>query len=357
MINNISYKSLREMRLLNNGVIHKFDNIDICVKSLYGIQCQYQMYGLISFFNRVNNIQIYNIVNNENLVKVWGMRTTLHIMHKWDWLALNVVYLDNNTWVDKMCERLSLDSSLVLDEILNFIKVHKSATKKEIENSLKYECRKELMQWGGVLILCTLQGFLYGVLSEKDEKRYVYNVQNNSEIANYSDVISDMLKRYFTFYGPASKMDFSHWAGLPLKAFETEFYRLENSLNNFILDGITYYYTNSAKILKKDQLSNIEYPIVLGKFDPLLVCYENKRWILDNLDANIVWGTAGQIEGVILGTQGILATWRYKMVRYKIFYYIKQVKDITLSEKKQLNIKFKQLTDFMRHDKYDIKYY
>ena len=91
MTNDITYKALREMRLLNNGLIDLFDNNDICIKSLFGIQCQYQMYGLISLFCRVKNLEISHVMNNKNLVKIWGMRTTLHIMHKQDWLALNIV--------------------------------------------------------------------------------------------------------------------------------------------------------------------------------------------------------------------------------------------------------------------------
>lgn len=357
MVDNISNKLLREMRLANNGLINKFDNIDACVKSLFGVQCQYQMYGLISLYNRVKNIQISHIVNNENLVKIWGMRSTLHIMHKQDWLALNVIYSREPTWIDKKCKKMSVDSMSILQDIHNYMKIHKSVTKKEIENILNCEYRKELLQWGGVLMLCTLQGFLYGSLNEKYEKRYIYNVQDDSQTICYNDVLSEMLRRYFTYYGPASKADFSHWAGLPLKAFEEEFGKLENIWKRIVLDGTTYYYTGSSNIAKENYKFQIRYPVILGKFDPLLVCYENKKWILDDLDAGIVWRAAGQIEGIILGKKGILATWRYKISGDKIIYLIELIKKLTQTETNQLDIKFRKLTNFMRKKKYDILYY
>ena len=63
-MNNYSNLTLQKIRLYNNGLIDKFENIDMCVESLIGIQCQYQTYALISMYIRTKNE--LNVFNNAN---------------------------------------------------------------------------------------------------------------------------------------------------------------------------------------------------------------------------------------------------------------------------------------------------
>lgn len=354
MIEKMNYKNIREIRLKKNGLINHFPDIEVCVKNLFGIQCQYQMYGFISLFNRVENLTMHEIVCNDNLIKAWGQRTTLHIYHRHEWEKINILYLRRKNWVDKYCRELSIDVKEILYDISNFMSKCKFATKREIESSINNIYKKELMQWGGVLILATLNGILCGCIDEPDKKIYMFNEENEENIElDYHEILCEMIKRYFLFYGPASKKDFSHWSGFSIGEFDGEFKRIKELFDFFILDGVKYYYLKEDKELleQKDEI-NIDYPIILGKFDPLLVSYKNKEWILDGMQSDIIWREAGQIEGVIVNRKGVLATWRYKICGNSIIFTVVLTNRITKRERNKLEIKFSQLAKFMGKERY-----
>lgn len=148
-----------------------------------------------------------------------------------------------------------------------------------------------------------------------------------------------MLKQYFTFYGPATIQDFSHWSGIPQREFIHDFNSLKQSL--YCTDGLYY-------SLKKPRKHTIDYPIILGKFDPLLVSYKDKSWILGEHDSSMIWRKAAHVEGVIIDETGLIGTWHYSAKPNEMTYVIKPITAIDVSF---IESSFSDLSRFMNRSK------
>lgn len=332
-MNNYTNLDLQKLRLYNNGLINKFENADTCVQSLIGIQCQYQTYALISMYNRISNK--YNVFTNKNLIKSWGQRTTLHIYHKTDYNLISSLYCQRDNWVYKYAKYLDIDYREYLNSITTFFNNNKSIIEKsEIQNIIPKNKSKEIMEWSGLLILATYHKVLYGILNKEDKKIYKKNDIDDNKKTNL-----DLIYRYFKYYGPATRQDFLHWSGLKYKEIKKELDEYIEDAKYLYVDNKKYYYESLANISE----IKINYPIILGKFDPLLISYSDKEWILNGNRKSIIWKAAGQVEGAILFSKGLKGTWHYKLKRNKIIFEIKEISRFTDTEKNKLEKKFIKL--------------
>ncbi len=338
-----SMMDIQKMRLINNGVLNKFENVDDCVISLLGIQSQYYNYALISLYNRVKKMNLNCLSKNKNIIKSWGQRTTLHLYHKKDYNMISSLYADKYNWIKKYAKGLDINLNEYLDLINNYMKKKGIATKNEIENILPEKYRKDIMQWSGLLIEATYQKLIYGIINDKDEKIYKIN-----DIAENDFDINDLFERYFKYYGPATISDFLHWSGFRKCD-------IANEINNFIsnkhyinFEEEKYYYIGKLPNIKQYKCDNY---IALGKFDPLLVSYNNKKWILDNYDSRFIWKKAGQIEGVIINGKGIIGTWHYILKNNKVIFNVNllnnNIDENKLEKSFKLIVKFLNCKDFL----------
>lgn len=333
-MNNYSNLDLQKLRLYNNGLIDKFESADMCVESLIGIQCQYQNYALISIYNRTN--YKCNIFSNNNLIKSWGQRTTLHIYHKNDYNLISDLYRQSDNWVYKYAKHLKIDYSKYLNSITDFFYENNKKTieKLEIQNIIPKYKSKEIMAWSGLLILATYHKVLYGILNEEDKKIYKQN-----DIVDSKKINSDLIYRYFKYYGPATRQDFLHWSGLKYKEIKEDLDKYIKKAKYLSIDKKKYYYES----LPDSKEVKISYPIILGKFDPLLIGYYDKEWILNGKNKTLIWKAAGQIEGVILFSKGLKGTWHYSLKGNKIIFEINEISPLTKGEKNRLEKKFVEI--------------
>lgn len=333
-MNNYSNLDLQKLRLYNNGLIDKFESADMCVESLIGIQCQYQNYALISIYNRTN--YKCNIFSNNNLIKSWGQRTTLHIYHKNDYNLISDLYRQSDNWVYKYAKHLKIDYSKYLNSITDFFYENNKKTieKLEIQNIIPKYKSKEIMAWSGLLILATYHKVLYGILNEEDKKIYKQN-----DIVDSKKINSDLIYRYFKYYGPATRQDFLHWSGLKYKEIKEDLDKYIKKAKYLSIDKKKYYYES----LPDSKEVKISYPIILGKFDPLLISYSDKEWILNGKNKTLIWKAAGQIEGVILFSKGLKGTWHYSLKGNKIIFEINEIFPLTKGEKNRLEKKFVEI--------------
>ena len=338
-----SMLDIQKMRLINNGVLNKFENVEDCIISLVGVQSQYYNYALISLYNRLRKFDLKYLTDNKNIIKSWGQRTTLHLYHKKDYNMISFLYADKHNWIKKYAKYLDIDLNEYLELINVYMKENDIATKNEIENILPEKYGKYIMQWSGLLIEATYQKIIYGIVNDKDEKIYKKN-----DIEKNNIDINSLLERYFKYYGPATISDFLHWSGIRKSDIIQE-------INNFILNN-HYIYLENEKYYYIDKIPNIkkyksnDY-IVLGKFDPLLVSYNNKKWILNNYDSSIIWRKAGQIEGVIINSKGIIGTWHYILKNKKVVFNVNLLNNNINKNKLEKNFnliaKFLNSKDFL----------
>ena len=175
---------------------------------------------------------------------------------------------------------------------------------------------------------------LYGILNEEDKKIYKQN-----DIVDSKKINSDLIYRYFKYYGPATRQDFLHWSGLKYKEIKEDLDKYIKKAKYLSIDKKKYYYES----LPDCKEVKISYPIILGKFDPLLISYSDKEWILNGKNKTLIWKAAGQIEGVILFSKGLKGTWHYSLKGNKIIFEINEISPLTKGEKNRLEKKFVEI--------------
>ncbi|EUJ27300.1 winged helix DNA-binding domain-containing protein [Listeria cornellensis] len=308
---------VKNIRIANSGLGNSFESVVDCAVNLIGIQAQYQQFGEISLFHRVDGLtrdaldQIY--ARNE-IIKLWGQRTTVHLYVPEDWKSLHAIYSLRRTWVRKHCEELGVNLDELLERIDRLGRSKQFVTKEELAILMGEQAQK-LMTWGGVLIEASLLGQIYAVPERPNTRVYAHRkwVDGISLDSLWDSVdehaMDRFLFRYLACYGPATLADFKHWSGLPNYTFLEAFRRIEDGLERFDIGGKSYYYPEGE--LDSSKLNVIPQVKLLGKFDPLFVSFADKCWFADAKYEREIWRTAGHIEAVVMIDGEIRGTWRY----------------------------------------------
>lgn len=322
-----------QMRLFNNGITNKFNDIITCVEKLHGIQAQYDLYSYISLYNRVKDFSLVDIIDT-NVVKSWGQRVTLHINTKSNMLMNAKIYSKNENWIKKYFIQLDANIDQVLSDVLNGDYCSDRITKKEIANNIKHKSRYEMLQWGGIIAEASLNGFLYENIDLKKGKTYSfidYDKYRNND--NFNSCIETLIEKYIQSYGPATCDDFLHWSGLKSERVAKAFDIVSDKYKKIYLEGKKYVYVDNMNFQTTSEM------IMLGKFDPLLLAYRDKTWIADRLNQKNIWKAAGHVEGVIIKNNILLGTWRSSRKKEILELKVHEIKKLTISEKNRIEIR------------------
>ena len=86
---------------------------------------------------------------------------------------------------------------------------------------------------------------------------------------------------------------------------------------------------------------------MLGKFDPLLVCYSDKTWIADPIQQKSVWQSAARVEAVVLNGTEFMGTWRHVAKGKNIEFNIVPLKKFSAKQKRNTKDKAEIIAQFM----------
>ncbi|HAB7241168.1 TPA_asm: winged helix DNA-binding domain-containing protein [Listeria monocytogenes] len=348
---------IAQNRLHNSGLLQsKFPTAEEATRALFGIQSQYQQFGEISLFNRVDNLTKENLqvtYDKKDLIKIWGQRMTVHMYAPDDWFYVHDVYAHKNNWSRKHTDSLGHDLDDLLAEMEELL-LRDEKVPKEAFGALFGDHAKELMTWGGVFIQGSLDGKLFCVPESPKTRFYSHRSRIDSKsheewlnIERNQTGLETMIDRYFSAYGPATIQDFKHWSGLRNSEYTTT---LEKQLENYFCyigeDGKTYY----SKTETHDE-QEMDTPLLLGKFDPLFVSYAKKNWLANEKETSLIWRIAGQIEAVLIINGQFFGTWRYKVSGEKIIFNFYLSKKLTKKSQKIVEIEAMKLAGFL-HKKY-----
>ncbi len=329
---------LRESRFINNGLVNHFATVDDCVKSQLGVQAQYTNSALMAILLRTqDDITVDDIYNAENIIRAWVHRVTVHIIDKADFLSINQLRRFKKCWVHEYLQRDGIDYRHVLDYI-DSLEYADGIPSKALSEMIKNKFGRSANDWSRSLILANINERIYGKMAKGG---VVYKKFD----ADYSERQSwhAIFERYLKTYGPATLSDFSHWSGVGSTILSQQI--STNQINYFQDNNKIYYYINNAN-------GKVEYPIILSKFDPLLVAYKDKSWILGDIDAKTIWRKAGQIEAVIVAESGIIATWRMKCGANSAAVTVMPIRKISKKMITEIEAKFKRLASRMNRQKF-----
>ena len=353
------------LRLLKNGLLRPFDSIRSCVHNLIGIQSQFQQFGEISIFNRTAPPPDLNTLNklysDHEIVKTWGQRTTVHMYSLEDWENISDVFFGSISVVNKYRSENPEEFDFILSLLDKEGKKRKILSKKDIQEIVEQNKKNFSAENTGLMyaliVQATLKRILFGFPERPHTKNFVhYNHVKKNQWAFDSDKHSETLKnvmlRYFTYYSPATLEDFCHWSGLKKSVVQKSFGEIKNLLEEFVFNNRKYYIPLDDKdflsVKNSDEFDKNEEVLLLGKFDPLFVCYRHKDWIASPYQEKEIWRTSAVIEAVLIAGNKLSGTWRYEVKGKNINFNISLFEKIKASEKKKIIQKAENLALFQK---------
>lgn len=355
-------------RLSKSGLITPFNCVQECTKALFGIQSQYQQFSEISLFNRVKEItpgDLDQFFRSYDIIKLWGQRSTVHLYCKEDWKYISKIYGERNNFVVTFFK----DDSTALKKGLKAIekealqgRISKKTVKAILDKEIPH-IQNEYRDYG-FLLKSTLDGILFALPEKPHTKHFFHRsfLFAEKDMIEWNKItqkeaLSQLLERYFKAYGPASFKDFLHWSGLKKNEVHEAFQNIRSQLTSFDYNGNELFLFKEDPHLAALTPSSKKHIVrLLGKFDPLFVCYADKTWAMPAEAFKHVWRPAAHVESVLIVGDEAAGTWRYALSGRQISYEIHSFKKISLDDKKQIRKEAEKLAAFLSKDMKEITY-
>lgn len=350
MIENKVLAIIKYNRFLNSFLIHKQFHVGDMIHRLLGIQAQYHSIAFYNIFNRTTysgKQDFWAGVQNENIIKAWGARQTLHLYTLEIWQDLIQLLWKEKVWTDKYLNKKGLSSKKEVAALYDILKKNRVMDRRELELVFG-EKANILFNWSAIFLKASRLGFLY-MESEENTKKYSWYKNEHLHTNDKYNLLEKVARAYFEAYGPATLKDFAHFLGVTQNFFPLDFFHAH--FNFFQYNGKNYYYTDLYE-------QEIKFPsiLLLGKFDPLLVSYEDKSWICKREENHLIWQKAGQIEAIILLHGYFAGTWRYKIQGKWITIQTFLTKNLHRQEKSLLENEFLRVVAFFDKQLKEIVY-
>lgn len=267
--------------LKNQHIINPLDDVNHIVTDAIGIQAQYLNNALFAISIRYKSMLAE--LDEAFVRKIWSFRGTLHLHMVTD--VNSIVSILKNDWYTRWGKHMSLSFS---DDVRSRMKEQACQlieTGVCNRQTLRDECVRlgfdikivdnAFSSWGGILKDLNYDGKIY--FSKYNKSDFSLNRENLlDDIACFS-YGSELAKRYFSFYAPATLSDFCHWTGVTHSLGKQWFLAIENDLS-YIMDDKKKKYYYIEKI--DENINELPKCVFLGGFDPIIVAYKNKsRWL------------------------------------------------------------------------------
>lgn len=352
--NSLSRRQLILERLTRNGILRNFSDPVECTRSLMGIQYQVRVCGEMSIFFRTKGLRkgrLEKLYTSAELVNQWGQRKTLHLYDGSDYGRicdifhgsnyLNGVLRTNQNALEEIRSRISEipPGGTVDRETIDALASEYVSTDRMPDMYAPYA----IYSW------LSNNGLIYQVPGTR--RTFVRTDDSwTSDEERSVESMKDMLLRYFTCFGPATRKDFCHMSGLSLSATDSAFRELEDDLDVRYYGGKALYSYGKAEVGQSRPL------VLLGKYDPLTVSYEDKTWLASKEDIPRIWQNAGRVEAVIVGRDGAMARWNHSVSGKKVSYAVEPFRGISESDKSRISTRFDRLSAFLGKETKEVTY-
>lgn len=321
MLDNYPLAYLVVNRLYNSHVLNRLDTFEDVAKSLFGVQAQIANASAIAYSTRVNNPQYASYLEafqNMKLIRLWGIRTTLHSYCFDDWSTVLSQISTAENWFSKKMKKQGINVENLIAQAINIMD---DVDCFDRDYLIKGGISEEYLgPWGDLLIELNNRGYICHAVNEgskrktfKNTKKYFDDCKNPVPQIN-DDMKREIVIRYFSAYGPATIHDFAHWLGCSVGQASSYVNIVKEELCEVTCADECYYapkkdYERYEQIYCKFRRSNQCW--LLPKFDPLLLAYNDKKWIVEEKFQKDIWKIAGHVEGVVVQNWKAIATWKY----------------------------------------------
>lgn len=322
-------------RLDRQHLTRPADHAMTAVRSLIGAQAQVHSAALLQLRARAEAGAEEASIDralyaDRSLVKLWGHRSTLHLMAADDLPMLLGVRRQQVSAYHNWYSKEGLDAEQIETLVQAVITALQDGPHSRMDLSRRLvpqlgEWARPMLEhsWGGIIKLACALGHVCHGPAEREEgegSREALFIGLNHwlgrKVAPETEraAMAALLRRYLSVFGPATKADFRKFAGGYAEPVHAAFADLASELVEVDLDGKPAFLLAAdlpalqAAVPTEGQIS------VLGLFDPYLLAHNDTRQYLDERFRPAIYRTAGWISPVILRQGRVIATWTHKRV-------------------------------------------
>lgn len=350
-------------RFYKSGLVKRFKSPQECADRLVGVQAQILPSAGLAIFNRIEEYTLGSFKNdmfsNRNMVKLWGQRTTLHIYTLNDWQIICGANLNKNSWWSKKVEKIYGDKTKYI-ETIQLIERHAKRVGEFSRSSIKDLVVNEeflISSWGGIFIDIVGRGSICHA-GQKNGKRYFahreyWKTNLEWKLTDEVDAKRKILNRFLTNYAPATLKDFSYWSGLTMTETRQIYQDIKKDFFEIVYKEKIYMINNKEEDLFNSPIEKKDL-IILSRFDPILLAYQDKSWLIDIDNYKKVWRVAGHIEGTIIKDYRIIGVWKYKLKSKSIIFNINMFQNSNIDDRCKIEKKLQSVAGFF--DKSDFMF-
>ena len=281
------------------------------IKDLCGVQAQFLGHALHGLSIRCTEVK------TDGLIKSWTNRGTMHLFSADD---LPLFLHEGRTHFLRPVDTLASDVYLSAERKSYFADLIVDAVAQGIDerDALRAVCEKAGMTeseskslfdpWGGTIrALCET-----GRICHKVQEKKAYQLCPAFEPMAEEPARIELLKRYFTHFGPATVKDAAYFFGTTQTKIKSWMKQLP--LDHTTLDGKTYFYIDTGT-----PTGELPSCLFLAGFDQLMLGYEKSESLFLPRDhMRDIFNLAGIVRPAILVNGTVVGWWNLKNRRLKI---------------------------------------
>lgn len=316
----LSVNQLLSFRLSRQYLSNSTHDISDALQTSLGAQAQVHSAGVLQIRARcpaVSTETIHQAWKQHQLVKLWWLRGTLHLLAKKNvplfLSATNSFYRRYFLWYER--QGISKNKLQGLLSVIPHILKEKHLSRRGLSAILVPEVgqwAKPLLEhnWGGVIKMAQGLGLVCHSPLSTSETLFMPLQDSLKPKILPKQAIEELARHYLYSYGPASLADFIKFTQFPAAIARQAWLALEKetvsiTVDNKILQILAADENPILNITPSDQF------IALPLFDPYLLAYKDCSWILPLPYRSWVYRQAGWISAVILNLGKVIATWSY----------------------------------------------
>jgi hypothetical protein len=326
MSDRLTVEQLRWSRLSRSGLVRRFPSAVAAAHALVGVQAQLLPAAGLALWNRTPRMthELFSsiLLKRRHLIRTWGQRGTLHLYARDDW-PLIIASLAPKSYhrsygfadsEEGRQQHLAL-LALVEGEVLRKGNMARSELRAS-GMDLPEICYN---QWGGVFYDLAIRGRV--CLSQRDGAGGAFAHRDHWtpgmewDPPSHEEANLELWRRHIKGYGPANQADFVYWSGR--KVAQAKVWRKILDVEMEEIDGPD----GPLLSLKNEGALDPNVPEegrwpcrLLYRFDPVLLGWKDRSWLVPKEHFGRVSRPAGIIEGVILSSKDGMAyaTWKYE---------------------------------------------
>jgi len=322
----VDQDAVRWFRLRRSGLVDPFPSPVHAAQALVGVQAQMLPAAGLALFNRCPGLTDAGfgdlLHGTRSLVRTWGQRTTLHVYARDDWSLIIGLLSQRLAEHESAPCPFGMPQAIYRDAIAHaerLLKGSESLGRKGLSASGLELGERCFSPWGGIFADLAYRGLACHVRREEGEGRFAHRHNWLPDLEwsppSYEEACARLVKRYARTYGPVSERDLAWWLGARI----TDARRWLDELGDELVpvdgpDGTALLRKEDATVLQERPPPTRRWPLImLYRFDPLLVGFRDREWVVREEHHDLVSRPAGHIEGVVLGPLDGMAcaTWKY----------------------------------------------